>query len=91
MTCSECGVRAKRLPLNERTSKCEHCGFSAVRDRNAAAVILATGERIRTGVDDVRHLLPPLGDVVGGPSQKSPGFSRGEPLSHNRFGPRVGR
>src|ERR1035437_1832969 len=40
MTCSECGVRAKqRLGLGERTFKCEHCGFSAGRDMNAARVI----------------------------------------------------
>ena len=73
MTCSECGVRAKqRLGLGERTFKCEHCGFSAGRDMNAARVILATGERIRAGVDDVRHLLPPLGDVVGAVRARNP-------------------
>src|ERR1019366_369278 len=73
MTCSECGTRAKeRLGLGERTFKCEHCGFSAGRDMNAARVILATGERIRAGVDDVRHLLPPLGDVVGAVRARNP-------------------
>ena len=73
MTCSECGVRAKqRLGLGERTFKCEHCGFSAGRDMNAARVILATGERIRAGVDDVRHLLPPLGDVVAAVRARNP-------------------
>lgn len=56
MTCGECGARAKlRLLLSERTFRCEFCGHTADRDRNAARVILATGERNRAGVDDVRH------------------------------------
>jgi len=65
MTCSNCSSRNKtRLGLGMRTFRCEACGFEAGRDRNAARTILATAERIRAGVDDVRHLLPPLGDVV---------------------------
>ena len=76
MTCSECGVRAKqRLGRGERTFTCEHCGFSAGRDLNVARVILATGERIRAGVDDVRHLLPPLGDVAGAVRARNPPVS----------------
>ncbi len=55
-TCGECGTRAKSpLPLGEKTFRCTTCGHSADRDRNAARVILATAERIRAGVDDVRH------------------------------------
>jgi putative transposase len=73
MTCSLCGVRAKqRLGLGERTFLCWNCGFTDSRDRNAARVILATGERIRAGVDDVRHLLPPLGDVAGAVRVRNP-------------------
>ncbi len=56
MTCAECGSRAKtRLALSQRIFRCEFCGHTAGRDRNAARVILTTGERIRAGVDDVRH------------------------------------
>jgi putative transposase len=65
MTCSSCFARAtQRLGLSERTFRCTNCGLTAGRDLNAARVILATAERIRAGVDDVRHLLPPL-RVVG--------------------------
>jgi putative transposase len=65
MTCSNCAWRNNtRLGLGMRTFRCEACGFEAGRDWNAARVIPATGERIRADVDDVRHLLPPLEDVV---------------------------
>lgn len=58
MTCAECGSRAKtRLGLGVRVFRCEHCGHTACRDRNAARTILATAERIRAGVDDVRHAI----------------------------------
>lgn len=41
MTCSSCGVRAKhRLPLRQRTFRCDGCGFVGDRDRNAAYVVL---------------------------------------------------
>jgi putative transposase len=57
MTCSSCGARAKlRLELAMRIFRCEYCGFNADRDRNAARTILATAERIRAGVEDVRQL-----------------------------------
>jgi putative transposase len=73
MTCSNCASRNKtRLGLGMRTFRCEACGFEAGRDRNAAGTILATAERIRAGVDDVRHLLPSLGDVVGAVRVRNP-------------------
>lgn len=57
MTCSECFARNKQRPgLAERTFRCEACGYTADRDRNAARVILATAERGRAGSDDIRHL-----------------------------------
>lgn len=59
MTCSGCGTRAKdRLLLAERTFVCTSCGLVEDRDTNAARTILATAERGRAGVDDVRHLVP---------------------------------
>jgi putative transposase len=61
MTCSECGARAKRrLGLEERTFRCECCGHSADRDRNAARVILASAELHRASAESVRH-DPPSG------------------------------
>lgn len=66
MTCSKCGTRAKEhLGLDQRTFLCWSCGFTDSRDRNAARTILATAERIRAGVDDVRHQIPPSRDVMG--------------------------
>ncbi|MFF4875170.1 RNA-guided endonuclease InsQ/TnpB family protein [Micromonospora sp. NPDC000668] len=66
MTCSECGTRTKeRLGLGVRTFRCHDCGYTAGRDLNAARTILATVERDRAGVDDVRH---PVGSLRGGGS-----------------------
>jgi putative transposase len=58
MTCSKCGTIAKeRLGLAERTFRCASCGYTASRDLNAARTILAQGERLLAGADDVRHSL----------------------------------
>jgi putative transposase len=66
MTCSSCSVRAKqRLELAERTFRCEHCGYAADRDRNAARTILATVELDRAGADDIGHCSPPSGEAGG--------------------------
>ncbi|WP_410871784.1 RNA-guided endonuclease InsQ/TnpB family protein [Nocardia sp. A7] len=60
MTCSECFAIAKqRLGLAERIFRCEGCGHTAHRDRNAARIILATVELDRAGADDIRHCSPP--------------------------------
>jgi len=68
MTCSSCLARAKqRLELDERTFRCEACGFTEGRDRNAARVILAVAERGHTRVEDVRrsnHLPRVVGSVA---------------------------
>ncbi|MGW6425701.1 RNA-guided endonuclease InsQ/TnpB family protein [Nocardia sp. NPDC055053] len=67
MTCASCSVRAKqRLALGERLFRCEFCGHTADRDRNAAGVILAaTVELDCASVDDIRHCLPPSWDAWG--------------------------
>ncbi|WP_433490188.1 RNA-guided endonuclease TnpB family protein [Nocardia grenadensis] len=67
MTCASCGARAKqRLALDVRVFRCEACGHTADRDRNAAHVILAaTVELDGVSVDDVRHDRPPSGAVGG--------------------------
>ena len=71
MTCSECYARNKLRPgLAERTFRCESCGHTAGRDRNAAKVILAMAERGHAGADDVRHpsrLLPVAGGTRSEP------------------------
>ncbi len=35
-TCSGCGYVKAKLPLSERTYRCEHCGIAVDRDLNAA-------------------------------------------------------
>jgi putative transposase len=73
MTCSECHARAKqRLGLAERVFRCEHCDYTADRDRNAARTILATADPDRAGVDDVRHRLPPPEDASGAVRARNP-------------------
>jgi putative transposase len=65
ITCASCFARAKqRLALAERLFRCEHCGHTAERDRNAARVILAAAEPDRAGADHVRHCSPPSGGAV---------------------------
>ncbi|MGW6426359.1 RNA-guided endonuclease InsQ/TnpB family protein [Nocardia sp. NPDC055053] len=74
MTCASCSVRAKqRLALGDRTFRCESCGHTADRDRNAAAVILAaTVDLDRVSADDIRHCAPPSGDTSGAVRAENP-------------------
>ena len=67
MTCSSCFARTKRLELHERNFRCQDCGFTDSRDRNAARVNLAVAERGHVSVEDVRqsdHLLGVDGSVA---------------------------
>ncbi|MEN3609502.1 transposase [Plantactinospora sp. ZYX-F-223] len=75
MTCSQCGTRAKeRLGLGVRVFRCDTCGYTACRDRNAARTILATAERDRAGADDVRHAITSFRE--GGRVRSEPGIPR---------------
>ncbi|GAC1484863.1 MAG: hypothetical protein NVS1B16_14130 [Pseudarthrobacter sp.] len=56
MTCSECFS----LGLGEGLFCCEFWGHREDRDRNAARVILATGELIRASADGVSHFPSPF-------------------------------
>ena len=47
-TCSKCGAVKTKLPLSERTFKCESCGFEIDRDLNAAINILVAGSAPET-------------------------------------------
>jgi putative transposase len=40
-TCSGCGTVKAKLPLSERTYRCDHCGLTMDRDINAARNLLA--------------------------------------------------
>lgn len=57
MTCSCCGARAKRLPLDQRTFACPECGLVLDRDVNAARTILAAAGLNGADVDCVRHAM----------------------------------
>ncbi|MDW5327737.1 transposase [Plantactinospora sp. KLBMP9567] len=75
MTCSQCGTRAKyRLGLGVGVFRCDICGYTACRDRNAARTILATAERGRAGADDVRHAITSFRD--GGRVRSEPEIPR---------------
>jgi putative transposase len=45
-TCSACGEVKAKLPLAERTYRCEHCGLVVDRDLNAALNLAAYGQRV---------------------------------------------
>lgn len=67
MTCSECGARTKhRLGLGVRTFRCDTCGYTACRDRNAARTILDQAERTLASADDVRHPVNLPSGLVSG-------------------------
>jgi putative transposase len=56
MDCSNCGARAKtRLPLSQRTYKCEACGVILPRDKNSAALMLTRAGLNPAGADWVRR------------------------------------
>lgn len=74
MTCSQCRAIAKQaLGLHERTFRCEHCGYTADRDRNSARLILALAGFDQAGVEAVRHGGFPSGAVT---VQAEPGIPR---------------
>lgn len=53
--CSMCGARAKhRLPLSQRTYRCDQCGHVAPRDKNSAHVIYNRAGFNPAGADGIR-------------------------------------
>jgi len=53
--CCMCGARTKhRLPLSQRTYRCDQCGHVAPRDKNSAHVILDRAGFNPAGADGVR-------------------------------------
>lgn len=53
--CGNCGARAKhRLPLSQRTYRCETCGHVAPRDKNSAHVMLNRAGFNPAGADGAR-------------------------------------
>ena len=60
--CGNCGARAKnRLPLSQRTYRCDRCGLVAPRDKNSARVILNRAGFNPAGVEGTRPERSPSG------------------------------
>jgi putative transposase len=51
-TCSRCGLVKQQIGLAERTFRCDRCGLTIDRDRNAAANLAAWAERQHAQVPD---------------------------------------
>jgi hypothetical protein len=65
MTCSSCFARTtQRLGLAERTFRCQDCGYTDTRDRNAARTILALAERGQASADGVSHAAASPSEVA---------------------------
>lgn len=63
--CGNCGARAKhRLPLSQRTYRCDHCGHVAPRDKNSAYVIHNRAGFDPAGVDGIRPDRSPSGQAA---------------------------
>ncbi len=63
--CGNCGARAKhRLPLSQRTYRCENCGHVAPRDKNSAHVIHNRAGFNPAGADGTRPDRSPSGQAA---------------------------
>ncbi|MFD4428664.1 zinc ribbon domain-containing protein [Nocardia sp. NPDC058497] len=74
MDCRMCGARAKhRLPLSERTYRCDDCGHMSPRDKNSAYVKLT-----RAGFYPTQKARPRLTDITmrGQPTPSRPHYPR---------------
>jgi putative transposase len=58
-TCSDCGAVKAKLPLSERTYRCEHCGLVLDRDENAARNLAAVaGHVVASGAETINARSP---------------------------------
>jgi len=76
-TCAQCGTAGRKLPLSERTFRCEQCGLELDRDLNAALNLWRYG---------LAHLTGPTGSSPGsdacGDSSDGGTASGGRSTSH---------
>ncbi|MDQ2760605.1 MAG: transposase, partial [Actinomycetota bacterium] len=80
-TCSNCQAVKAKLPLAERTYRCEHCGLVLDRDLNAALNLKAL----------TQHVAPSGGETINAQSRP---VTPGVPRTHvrpGRAGQRVDR
>lgn len=69
-TCSCCGVVKTKLRLNDRVFRCEHCGFAADRDLNAARNLAALADQATAGVSSA-SCVATLNEPDGNPGKTS--------------------
>ena len=58
-TCSACGAAKAKLPLSERTYRCEHCGLVLDRDENAARNLAALARRVAASGAETENARSP--------------------------------
>jgi putative transposase len=68
-TCSGCGAVKAKLRLSERTFRCDHCGYTADRDHNAA--------RNLAGLVSSHSWWATVNEPDGNPCQTRPGRATG--------------
>jgi putative transposase len=68
-TCSACGTVKTKLRLAERTFRCDHCGYTADRDHNAA--------RNLAGLASSHSRWATVNEPAGNPRQTRPGRATG--------------
>ena len=57
-TCSGCQAVKTKLPLSERTYRCEHCGLVIDRDLNAARNLKALADRVAGSGPETQNARP---------------------------------
>jgi putative transposase len=84
--CSGCGAAKAKLPLSERTYRCEHCGLQIDRDLNAALNLAALAEHVAgSGPETLNARSRPLsGGRTKNPCQTRPARAVGRPRSPRR-------
>jgi len=81
-TCSRCGLVKQRMGLGERTFRCDRCGLTVDRDRNAAANLAAWAEQ--------HHAQAPDRQAGGRVSNASGGEGAGRHPGDGATGPGEG-
>ena len=85
-TCSGCNAVKAKLPLSERTYRCEHCGVRVDRDLNAALNLAALAQRVAGSDPETINARPrpPQGERTENPCQTRPSRAVGRPRSPHR-------
>jgi len=74
-TCSGCGAVKAKLPLSERTYRCEHCGLALDRDVNAACNLLNLAASGAERLNDCGGAVRPR-PARHAPAKQEPGTAR---------------